>query len=207
MKTLIFDFDGTLADSFELVVDVAYELTGVPRRTLEEVHALRALPLLAAIHRLGAPWWHIPRLLLHTRRNMYTRMDEVKLFPGISTLLDTLHQDGYRLLIMSSNREQNVRACLRAHNLETYFEGIYQGSVFNKARGLRRILKRNNLQASSVYYIGNEALDVYAAHKVGMRSIAVTWSGQNRGLLEASRPDAIVDRPLDVTAAVTGSTV
>ena len=43
MKTLIFDFDGTLADSFELVLDIAYELTGLPRQSDVEVTRLRQL--------------------------------------------------------------------------------------------------------------------------------------------------------------------
>ncbi len=45
MKTLVFDFDGTIADSFELVVDIAYELTGLPKQSDEQVARLRHLPL------------------------------------------------------------------------------------------------------------------------------------------------------------------
>ncbi|MEK7152636.1 MAG: HAD hydrolase-like protein [Patescibacteria group bacterium] len=202
MKTLIFDFDGTLVDSFELVVDVAYELTGAPRLGEGQIRTLRRLPLLTAVHRLGVRWWSIPKLLVMARPRMYRRMHEVKPFPGIPELLSELHKAGYHMLIMSSNREQNVRACLRAHDLEHYFDGVYHGSVFHKVHGLKRVVKRNKLQRDSAYYIGNEALDVRSAKKVGIPAIAVTWSGQDKARLEASKPLALVSDPQEILNVV-----
>ncbi|HYH74391.1 MAG TPA: HAD hydrolase-like protein [Candidatus Saccharimonadales bacterium] len=207
MSTLIFDFDGTLADSFELVVEVAHELTGVRMRTPEEIAELRRLPLLTAIHRMGVSWWMVPRLWAIFRKRMYSRMHEVKPFPGVPTLLSDLHKEGHHLLVMSSNREQNVRACLRAHNLEHYFGGVYHGSVFNKARALRLILRRNKQLPETAYYIGNEILDVAAAHKVGMQAIAVTWGGNDREALELAKPDLLADKPQAIRELFVDGTV
>lgn len=198
MKTIVFDFDGTLADSFELVLDITHELTGMRRRTEKEITALRRLPLLTAVRQHGMHWWALPKLILLTRRKMFHRMHKVKLFNGVEAMVRDLHQAGYHLLVMSSNRERNVRACLRAHNLENYFDGVYHCSVFHKVGGLRRILRRNQLQPASTYYVGNETLDVRAANKLGLRAVAVTWSGQDRKELEAAQPFALIDKPTEI---------
>jgi phosphoglycolate phosphatase-like HAD superfamily hydrolase len=194
MATLIFDFDGTLADSFELVLDVAHELTGARRRTPEEVEELRQLPLLTAVRRMGVRWWMIPRMWIVFRRHMYGRMHEVHLFPGIPKLMSELSEAGHQLLVLSSNREDNVRACLRAHGVEQCFQGIYHGNVMLKAGALRRIMRRSGASFDNAYYIGNEVLDVVAAHRAGMKAVAVTWSGQDNKRLKLAQPDAMVSR-------------
>lgn len=207
MSTLIFDFDGTLADSFELVAEVAHELTGARLRTPDELEVLRRLPLLKAVRFMGVSWWMVPKLLIVFRKRMFDRMHQVKPYPGVATLLSELHNDGHHLLVMSSNREANVRACLRAHNLEHYFGGVYHGSVFYKAYALRKILKQNKQSPVTAYYIGNEVMDVRAAQRVGMKSIAVTWSGQDRENLKQAGPTNLVDTPEAIRKLFVPSTV
>ncbi|HUS26801.1 MAG TPA: HAD hydrolase-like protein [Nevskiaceae bacterium] len=198
MSTLIFDFDGTLADTWPLVADVSYKLTGVTPLPNNGIDLLRRLPLLKAVRELGIPWWYIPKLALQTKHHMYPRMNEVKAFPGMVQELERLYKTGHRLFILSSNDQKNIQVFLRQHHLEDYFSGVYgvfYGNVFYKKMGFRKILRQNHLRAADCYYIGNESLDIHAAKQVGMKAIGVTWSGQDRGELEAERPQALIDQP------------
>jgi phosphoglycolate phosphatase len=196
VASLIFDFDGTLADSFELAVDIAYSLIDLPPITPAEVERLRRMPMVKAVREMGIPLRHVPRLVLAGRQAMAERIDELKPFPGIAEALQALHQADYHMLIMSSNSEQNVRAFLRNNNLEQYFEGVYGGvGLFNKSAALKKTLRRNGLRAEDCYYIGDEARDVTAAKKVHIRPVAVTWGYQAAETLAEHQPFALVTTP------------
>jgi phosphoglycolate phosphatase len=199
MKTLIFDFDGTLADSFELVLDIAYELTGLPLQSEKEVARLRHLPLIKAAREMKIPLRMAPRLLVVGRQMMLERIQEVHPFPGISEVLNELHTNGYHLLVISSNSEHNVRSFLRTNELESFFDGVYgSASVFNKSSTLKKVMKKNKLDAIDCFYIGDEVRDVTAAAKVGMEPIAVAWGYQAREALAKYHPYALLDHPTDL---------
>ena len=199
MKTLVFDFDGTLADSFELVVDIAHELTGIARKSDEEIAHLRHLPLLKAARELGISYRKLPRMMIQGRQMMLERIEEVHPFKGIPDVLKKLYERGYHMLVISSNSEKNVRTFLRANNLESFFDGVYgNASLINKAQVLRKVLKRNKLAAAECYYIGDEVRDIVAASKVGMLPVSVKWGYQAPDALAAQHPVALVDAPRDL---------
>jgi phosphoglycolate phosphatase len=196
MAHLIFDFDGTIGDSFELVMEIAYELTGIQPLDHLEVSRLRHLPIMKAIRELGVPLHRVPRLLLHGRHLMSERMQEVHPFAGIPQTLQRLHEQGHDLRILSSNSEQNVRSFLQANGLEHYFASVHGGvGVLNKAAAIKKVLRHDQLQADACFYIGDEVRDVIAAQKVHVRSIAVSWGYQAADALRTHRPFAIVATP------------
>jgi len=199
MKTLIFDFDGTIADSFELVIEIVYELTGIPRQSEAEVARLRKLPLLKAAREMRIPLSRAAGLMIKGRQMMHERINEVEAFPGIAKALKTLHDSGYHMLVMSSNSEQNVRTFLRTHNLEGYFDGVYGGaSVISKTGTLRKVLRRNRLKPANCFYIGDEVRDIVAAVKAGLEPVAVTWGYQAPEALIACHPYAVVHKPAEL---------
>jgi len=201
MKTIIFDFDGTIADSFELALEIAAGLTDKSHIDEAEVERLRHMPLAKVIRELRIPLTRLPRLLLAGRQLMHERIHEVHPFPGIPEALSELHANGNHLLVMSSNSEQNVRTFLRANNLESYFDGVYGGAaVFNKASALKRILKRNRINVEGCFYVGDEVRDVVAASKAGLEPVAVAWGYQAPEALAKYHPYALVKDPKELVA-------
>ena len=202
-KTLIFDFDGTLADSFELVMDIVYELLQMPPRSPEEIAHLRRLPLIKAVRELRVPIRKLPVLLTKGRQMMHERMDEVHPFPGVTRALQELKEAGFHMLVTSSNSEQNVRIFLRAHNMEAYFDGVYGGaSIISKVGAIKQVLRRNQLNAADCFYIGDEVRDVVAASKAGVDPIAVTWGYQDPQALADHHPYALIKKPAELVTFV-----
>ena len=207
--TFIFDFDGTIADTFPLVVDISYQLSGGAQRlTTTRIELLRRLPLLEAVRALGVRKRYLPRLILFTRRRMYPYMSDVEAFEGVPEMIRALHAEGHQLYILSSNKQRNIQAFLDSHNLSQYFTdvvGVYYGNIFYKIYGLHKLLRRYHLKRRDCYYIGNEPLDIRSAERAGVRAIAVTWSGQSRDDLVLTNPDAIIDKPADIIKLAQGS--
>ena len=200
-KILIFDFDGTLADTFPLVVDVTYKLSGAKRLSKAEIEKLRGFPLLKAVRSLGIARRYIPLLVLKTRPSMYPHMAGVAPFPGIETMLKQLYADGHRLFVLSSNRRSNVWAFLRAQGMDHYFTdvvSVFYGNSFYKVYGMHKVLKRWRLDKENAYYIGNEVLDMHAAHRAGVKAVAVTWSGHTNKDFNRESPYAVVATPDDM---------
>jgi phosphoglycolate phosphatase len=199
MKTLIFDFDGTIGDSFELVLDIAHELLGIDRFDEKEIARLRGMPPAKIIRELHIPFTRLPRLILKGRQKMHERIGEVHPFRGMPEVLHALHTAGHHLLVMSSNSERNVRIFLRTNNLESYFDGVYGGAaVFNKASALRKVMRRNRLAAVDCYYVGDEVRDIVAAAKVGIEPVAVAWGYQTAEALKQYHPFALAKVPADL---------
>jgi Predicted phosphatases len=62
------------------------------------------------------------------------------------------------------------------------------------------MLRRNMMKSSETYYVGNEALDVEAADRAGIKGIATTWGGFNQEELRKAKPFAIIDKPMDLVS-------
>jgi phosphoglycolate phosphatase len=197
--TIIFDFDGTIADSMELAIEIFYEVTGHERITDPAYIArLRSLPLLKVAKEAKVAPHHIPRLLLKGRTLMHQRIDELKTFPNMQDVLRQLHDDGNQLLVMSSNSQQNVEHFLRVQQIGQYFDAVYGGvGLFSKTRALRKIMRHNKLEAAHCYYVGDEMRDIHAANKAHIRAIAVAWGYNDVSALRKEHPFAVAEKSED----------
>lgn len=204
MRTVLFDFDGTIADSFDVVVDIFYELTGHERITdPAEVARLRKQPMMRVAKEMHVNPIQIPRLLIKGRKMMHDKLTEVPAFEGIADALQTLQSQGYHLYVMSSNSTQNVQAFLKTTKLDTYFEEVYGNiGLLNKAAAIRKVMRQNGLQPHECVYIGDESRDIDGAKKAGVGMVSVAWGYNDVSLLRDHHPDAIVEYPSELVAAI-----
>lgn len=204
MRTLLFDFDGTLADSFGVVVEIFYELTGHERIDDPATIAhLRHLPLMQVTKELHISPIQVPRLLIRGRKMMSEQIDKVAPFEGIAETLKALHEAGHEMYVMSSNSAHNVEAFLRANDLDEYFVRVYGGiGLLNKAAAIKKVIRQIGLHPESCVYIGDEARDVDGAKRAGVHMIAVGWGYNDPELLKARNPDRVVYTPKDIITEV-----
>jgi phosphoglycolate phosphatase len=203
MAAIIFDFDGTIADSFDYVAGFLAAEAGMPALGEEQKQGLHGLSMVAMARRLGHRWWRMPKLLFKGRRRMGGVINQLQPFDGVPAVLEKLHAEGHELFIVSSNSVRNVRAFLRHHKLQTYFLEIYGGvGLFGKAPALRRLLKEHQLELKDTVYIGDELRDIEAAQSVKLPVIAVTWGFARPSDLEAQRPSAVAATPADLLSVL-----
>jgi phosphoglycolate phosphatase len=197
----IFDFDGTIADSMEVALSAynrlapRFHIKSIDRNDLARLRTLKAR---AAMKEHGISFWKLPFLVSSMRGALREHVDTLKPIDGIAEVLHALRASGCRCSILSTNSSANISRFLAQHRLELFEHVVGGSSVFGKARGLSRLIRRARLDASRVYYIGDEARDVDAAIAVGVRSIAVSWGYADRAALASHAPTHIVDRPGDL---------
>lgn len=204
MRTILFDFDGTIADSFSVVTEIFYELTGHERiEDPEEVARLRRLPMTKVVKELHVPPLLIPRLLVKGRKMMGEHLHEVPVFDGMPEALAALQKQGYHLAIMSSNSTHNVQKYLEIKKLDTYFSGVYGGiGLFNKAAAIRKVMRAKGLKAGECVYVGDESRDIDGAKRAGVPVISVGWGYNDPALLARKEPDALITKPQELVHIV-----
>jgi phosphoglycolate phosphatase len=194
---VLWDFDGTLADTLpgvlRIVNDLAPQFGFTP---VTDVQAVRDMTMTQFFKAQGIPLWRLPALRHAIVTRQQDEMTSIRLCPGVREVLERLSQHGCRMGIVSSNAEDNIRTCLRVNGVERWFEFVVGYSrLLGKQRGLRQVLRQTGLAGREVLYIGDEVRDIVAAQDVGMDLAAVTWGINSRSLLAEHSPTQLIDRP------------
>lgn len=185
-KTVIFDLDGTIADSelvfFRIVNDLAPRF-GYSPIIPDESSELKKLHLRDfLLHRLGWRIIMLPLILRAGRAHYHALASQVPVFPGTKEVFTTLRDHGVRIGMVSSSEVRTIRTILETNGLAVDF--ITHSNLFGKARALKRTLREQSLVASDVVYVGDEVRDVEACQEAGIPIIAVTWGLNSKEALE-----------------------
>ena len=202
---VIFDFDGTVADSFTESL-LAYNRVA-PRLRLRsvreaEIPELRRMGAGQLMHALGIPMWKLPRLMIAVRADLHDHFHSVKPVPGIAEAIRGLHQADCHLAIVTSNSEENVRNFLGRHGMEGFDTVVAGASIFGKATRLRRLIRTARADRATSVYIGDTVPDIRAAREAGTLAVAVAWGFNDPALLAAEAPDALVEATSDLEGSI-----
>ncbi len=198
LTTLIFDFDGTIADTFAFLLETAHEwIPGEHFDYLADkpLESLRDYALKDILKELKIPFYKLPSLVTLARNHISKSIEKIPLIPGMDRALAQLHQDGYHLGIVTSNGKQNTQNFLNHHQL-SYFDFIHSGKhLFGKHHILKRVIKAHHLSPQHTIYVGDEVRDIEAAHKAGLPIISVSWGLNTPVILQTAHPDYLINKP------------
>jgi phosphoglycolate phosphatase len=196
LRAAIFDFDGTIADTFDHVVRILNELSGefgYRRADASEVEELRSLPARAVAKRLGVRWHKIPAIVTRARNELSHSMASIQPFEGVPEAIAQLRERGLVVGMLTSNNRRNVELFLAEHPIQLDFVSTGSG-LWSKHRRLAKLMRHYKLAREHTAYIGDEVRDIEAARELGIGAIAVGWGYTRPETLEAQKPDLLVKR-------------
>ncbi len=200
-RCIVFDFDGTLADTLEETMDILNELSeeyGFRRFQREDMQEAKHMTVSEFVRFLGIPAWRVPGILTKGKRRLTQRLRSIRPIPGIPEVLPELKSRVEHLGILTSNSEENVRLFLEAREME-HFEFIKSApKLMGKSRYLHKILRQYGFRSEEMLYVGDEIRDIEAAHEAEIPVAAVTWGFNAATVLEAASPDYLVHHPSDL---------
>lgn len=208
MKTIvIFDFDGTLADSLVLFIDAINKFSdnfNYKKIKRDEIKMLQGKRPRHILRHLNISLLKLPFVLKRIRREVNRGLAQAKPSVDIGDTLSALKKHGCEIGILTSNTEQNVKEFLINNDLDV-FDFLYSGnSVFGKGRVLRNIIKKNKLAENKIFYVGDEIRDIDAAKKTRIKMIAVSWGFNTIEALKKENPDFTAETPKQIQNIILG---
>lgn len=211
-STVIFDLDGTLLDTLDdLVISVNeyLEEQGHPLRTRDEIRSFLGYGAMELVRdSLPAP---LPPEELDKavedykkvyRRNME---DNTKPYDGIMEMLKNLKKAGVRTAVVSNKPDNSVRDLCQVMfgDLVDIAAGDQPGFARKPNPQLvEHIMNELGADPAATLYVGDSEVDVETAKNAGVHGVAVTWGFRDRDVLEAEKPDYLVDTPSELTEII-----
>lgn len=193
---LLFDFDGTLADSsllFDQFVPALARQRGVAE-PLGGWQALRAMDTRGMLRVLKIRWWQLPGVTRQMRAAMAANLDQVSLYPGMADVLAHLHGQGVQLVVVSSNTRATVAQVLGP--ALPWFSALHCGApLLGKRRVIARALRQAGVPAARALSIGDEARDGQASQACGMDFVGVGWGLANTAVLQPYSAFSVLAEP------------
>jgi len=208
IKAVIFDFDGTLINTNQLVKD--------------------GLNNLAQIH-LGRPLTHmelcqlngkhlndqigyitkndIEKKVIHFKKWYAENHNKLaKTFKGIPELLEILKYEKIQLGIVSNNSTLPVQQGLNLLNFNQYFQHIITSDDVIKPKpdpeGINSMLKKMNLHSKEVLYVGDSPSDILAAKNANVESCLVDWTVLSETEKKSISADYRINHPLEIICLI-----
>ena len=183
---VLFDFDGTLADSIALGFEIANDHAdkcGYNRVEREQGMEMTALEIMKAA---GISFWKLPHLLFLLKKRLEENSDKIKIITGVENLIKKLKNEGFELGIVTSHSAAGVSKFLKKYNIDTLFSYIKTDvPLFGKTNALRKAKRQ---LSSPFVYVGDELRDIEACHKTGIPIVSVPWGFNKAELLEKHNP-------------------
>ncbi len=205
-KVIIFDFDGTVADTLNVILGIANgaaEEFGYKRVSREEVEELKGLTPRQIIKQSGISIFKVPFILRRIKTELNKQIQYISPFSGMKEALIKLNQQGHILGIITSNSEENVMDFLEINGLKDLFEFVYSGTtIFGKSKVIANCLRKGNFSPEDVIYVGDETRDIEAAKKTQIKVISVGWGFNLPVALAKMEPDFLIHQPEELVEAI-----
>jgi len=200
-QLVIFDFDGTLADTYPWFLSIFDELAEhyhLPRLEKSALEALRKVDIQNISREYKISFVKMARMGTHLKRKMASQIEHIPLVTGMQTVIDRLHEMGVKMAVVSSNAEENVRQVLGTNNA-AYFDAFECGvSLLGKRAKFEKILRQTGTSADQTLSLGDEVRDLKASRQSGLTFGAVTWGYADAETLQSHKPDALFNRPEEI---------
>ena len=204
LKLIIFDFDGTLADTRKNIVTTMQQTMAaldLPIRCEEQCVPTIGLPLAGCFRALFPD---LPETKIAQCTEVYSRIFEenlskikVQLFPHTTEVLQALCAKGLTLAIASSRGHQSIADLLDNQGIGKYFTAIVGANDVQRHKPdpepAFKILQTTGYKANEALMIGDMDVDIEMGRNAEMATCAVTWGNGTRNELRAVNPDFIVD--------------
>ena len=201
IKAIIFDLDGTIADSSDCIVAAAQsiqKLLSLRSITNDEVRQFIGRPLDEILTEIFDLKGEMIQKAVTLYSNEYTRLTKTEehLFDGAVEMLELLRKEGFLLAIATGKSQHSAELSVKRLGIQTFFDsihGIMPGTPGKPHPAvLIRAMLALNVQPEHCIMVGDTTFDLDLAHAIGVRTAAVSWGVHSLETLRTRNPSVCV---------------
>lgn len=209
IKAILFDFDGTLADTNPLIIRTFKETfaTLLTDRAISEAEILNCIG--PTLEQTGAKYFpENPDGFVATYREFNSKYHDemIKVYPGIIEMVRVLKEKGLKLAIVSSKRRDFVIRGLQQTGLVQFFDYIVAADDVKKPKPdpepIEKAMQHYGITTAECLMVGDNEHDIHGAKNAKVKSIAVGWAIKGVDYLKALNPDYLVMDTMEIVKIV-----
>ena len=202
LTAVLFDLDGTLIDSVDLIVNsalYAFEKCGHTSPTAQEWLQDLGLPLRTMFGRFMNDESMVAELVACYREYQLENHDRlVRPYDEVTATLDALHGGGYELAVVTSKAEPLAKRGLAHVGLDGFFDVIVGLESCKRHKPdpepVHTALERLGVAPDAAAFVGDSPHDMAAGRAAGVTTVAALWGPFTRAQLASSEPDHYIER-------------
>lgn len=210
MKALLFDFDGTLLNTNELIIRTFMHVLNdkFPGQYSSEDCLQFIGPSLKETFERITPN-EVDEMIAKYRAWNHAHHDEyVKEYDGVNETLEKLKKQGHKLAIVSTKKRETIERGLKFMKAEHYFEFWIGLEDVNKVKPdpepVLLALERLRIPKEHALMIGDNYHDILAGKNAGVKTAGVAWSIKGEDYLRKFQPDYMLYHMSDLLTIVKG---
>ncbi|SES70401.1 pyrophosphatase PpaX [Salinibacillus kushneri] len=208
IRTLLFDLDGTLIDTNELIISsflhtLEQYVPGQYGR--EDVYKF-----------IGPSLWDSFGTVMpdkvdemvdtYRKHNLEHHDSFVVAYDGVLETIQQVKQDGYQLGIVTTKIAETAKRGLKVTKLDSYFDVLIGLDDVSHEKPhpepIYKALKALDAKASEAIMVGDNTHDILAGQNAGVKTAGVAWTIKGRKTLESLHPDYMLDNMRDLLTIV-----
>jgi pyrophosphatase PpaX len=198
LKCIVFDMDGTLTQTNQLIFDsfnyIAKKYAG-KTYTVPEIIAMFGPPEEEALLSIVSPEQidSVMKDYLSFYRKHHNQLAQI--YPGMENILSSIKESGKTLALFTGKGTPTATITLQEFHIEKYFDYVVTGNDVIKRKpsseGLFKIMEHFALQPDELLMVGDSDTDVKAAHEAGVKIAAVVWDSYAKVKVLQMRTDFV----------------
>ena len=194
-KCIIFDFDGTIADTEHHVFKIYNHLADkykYQKMSKDDLQEAKSMSFREWVKSIGVSYIRLPKMLREGQQLLKGSIESVEPFQkNMKDILLDLRSKVEVMGILTANSVKNVEFFLAQHDLEI-FDFIESSTLTGKAKKFNQLVKRYNFPKEAVLYIGDEIRDIHECNKANIKCAVVQWGYNHLETLKQHHPDYVL---------------
>ncbi|ALX50367.1 pyrophosphatase PpaX [Lentibacillus amyloliquefaciens] len=203
IHTILFDLDGTLIDTNELIIASFMHTFTQHGKSISREQAIEFIgpPLKESLQKAD-PKLAENMIETYRKHNVEHHDDYVTAFPNVEKTLKALQRNNIQLGVVTTKMRGTVDMGLRVTGLDNYFATIVTLDDVTHAKPhpepIIKAMTSLNANSSSTLMVGDNSHDIEAGHNAGVKTAGVAWSLKGKETLLTYQPSYMLDDMQDL---------
>lgn len=209
IDTVLFDFDGTIIDTNELIITtLLHVLEGktVPPITREHILPHMGQPLVDQLKFFSGQTEVEELVRAYREYNLLVHDEMIREFPHVSEVLQLMHKRGIKLGIVTNKMRITTDRGLRYFGLDDLMDAVITMAEVTVGKpdpqGILLAVEQLGADPQKTLMVGDSQYDLLAAQRAGVQSAGVAWSLRGEAYLNQFNPDYMLHDMRDLLPIV-----